>query len=343
MPLQVVFFSSLPLLAFPCGVLFVAFFFSFNTFVGSCAYVHVARCRPFPAFPSLLSSELLPKLAHHPDRATAQYVLVGTAHGLSAGFDASRIALRSSLRNMPPSTSILASWTRIWLPKSPRAALRARSLHLLFSPSLAASAAGSQEWSTRNWRLLWALLCAFRSPSHLIRLTGNSVAIYSSGWSFYNRGMSSIFFSRIPPICSFRDDVPPRIPMEPTVLCRPPLFRQWSAFVSWSQRTFGGSLTSLTSRVPVRQSCRRSNHQLWFRAGSFVRASDAPPWSRRLPIPVPISARHVHSRPRAATGPLSRSHGQGFHGFPPTSDPSPTRVPPALVSALFIVHRSRSV
>ena len=241
------------------------------------------------------------------------------------------------------STGILASWTRIWLPKSPRAALRARSLPLLFSPSLAARAAGSQEWSTRNWRLLWALLCAFRSPSHLIRPTGNSVAIYSSGWSFYNRGMSSIFFSRIPPICSFRDDVPPRIPMEPTVLCRPPLFQQWSAFVSWSQRTFGGSLTSLTSRVPVRQSCRRSNHQLWFRAGSFVRASDAPPWSRRLPIPVPISARHVHSGPRAATGPLSRSHGQGFHGFSPTSDPSPTRVPPALVSALLTVHWSRSV
>ena len=89
------------------------------------------------------------------------------------------------------------------------------------------------------------------------------------------------------------------------------------------------SLASLTSRVPVQQPCRRSNHQLGFLAGSFVRAPDAPPWSRPLPIPVPISARLLH--------------GQGFHGFPPTSDPAPTRVPPALVSALLPVHWNRSV
>ena len=89
----------------------------------------------------------------------------------------------------------------------------------------------------------------------------------------------------------------------------------------------GVSAASLTSRVPVRQPCRRSNHQLWFLAGSLVgslvRASDAPLWSRWVPIPVSISARHVHGHPRS-TDSLSRSHGQGFHWFPTTSDPAPT-------------------
>ena len=89
------------------------------------------------------------------------------------------------------------------------------------------------------------------------------------------------------------------------------------------------SLASLTSRVPVQQLYRRSNHQLGFLAGSFVRSPDARSWSRPLPIPVLISARLVH--------------GQGFHGLPPTPDPAPARVPPALVSALLTVHWNRSV
>ena len=45
-PLHVVFFSSLSSLAFPRSVLFLALFFLFNTFVGSCAYVHVPQLSP---------------------------------------------------------------------------------------------------------------------------------------------------------------------------------------------------------------------------------------------------------------------------------------------------------
>jgi len=45
-------------------------------------------------------AEFQRELAHHPDQAKVQYVLDGIAHGFSSGFDASRVALRSSLRNM---------------------------------------------------------------------------------------------------------------------------------------------------------------------------------------------------------------------------------------------------
>ena len=158
----------------------------------------------------------------------------------------------------------------------------------------------------------------------IIHLTGDSVAIYSSGWSFYNQGMRSVFFL-LHTVNLFR----------PRFLCH--LGFRWNPWFCadlhysgngvLSRRGRGArlavSLASLTSRVPVQQPCRRSNHQLGFLAGSFVHAPDAPPWSRRLPIPVPISARLVH--------------GQGFHGFPPTSDPAPTRVPPRHI------HRDSSV
>ena len=49
-------------------------------------------------------AEFQHELAHHPDRAKVQYVLDGIAHGFSSGFDASRVALRSSLRNMRSAT-----------------------------------------------------------------------------------------------------------------------------------------------------------------------------------------------------------------------------------------------
>ena len=116
-----------------------------------------------------------------------------------------------------PSSSILTLWTSIWLPKSPRGALRDRFPTLLLSPSLAARSAGSQEWSTRKLAASLGTVVRLSAPSHLIRLTGNSVAIYSSGWSFYHRGMGSVFFA-------YRQVVPspiylsPWIPMEPTVL-----------------------------------------------------------------------------------------------------------------------------
>ena len=56
-----------------------------------------------PRFPSSAGS-FQQELAHHLDRTKVQYVLDGIAHSFSSGFDPSRVALRSSLRNMRSAT-----------------------------------------------------------------------------------------------------------------------------------------------------------------------------------------------------------------------------------------------
>ena len=79
-------------------------FFLFITFVGSFDCFNVAPLSPVHRVSPLQLAEFQHELAHHPDRAKVQYVLDGIAHGFSSGFDASRVALRSSLRNMHSAT-----------------------------------------------------------------------------------------------------------------------------------------------------------------------------------------------------------------------------------------------
>ena len=113
-----------------------------------------------------------------------------------------------------------------------------------------------------NRQLFGALLCAFRSPSHLLRLTGDSVAIYSSGWSFYNQGMRSVFLSHTVNLFRPRFMCRLGVPWNPRFCAD----LHYSGNAVLSRRGRGArlavSLASLTSRVPVQQPCRRSNHQL---------------------------------------------------------------------------------
>ena len=80
-------------------VLFVVLFFC-SSLVGSFAGFNVAPLSPVHRVSPLQLAAFQQELAHHPDRAKVQYVLDGIAHGFSSGFDPSRVALRSSLRNM---------------------------------------------------------------------------------------------------------------------------------------------------------------------------------------------------------------------------------------------------
>ena len=80
-------------------VLFVVLFFC-SSLVGSFAGFNVAPLSPVHRISPLQLAAFQQELAHHPDRAKVQYVLDGIAHGFSSGFDPSRVALRSSLRNM---------------------------------------------------------------------------------------------------------------------------------------------------------------------------------------------------------------------------------------------------
>ena len=73
-------------------------------FLGSSASVTVTPTSPVHHVSPLQLAEFQRELAGHPDRAKVQYVLDGIAHGFSSGFDASRVALRSSLRNMRSAT-----------------------------------------------------------------------------------------------------------------------------------------------------------------------------------------------------------------------------------------------
>ena len=84
--------------------MFVVLFFLFITFVGSLDCFNVAPLSPVHRVSPLQLAEFQHELAHHPDRAKVQYVLDGIAHGFSSGFDASRVALQSSLRNMRSAT-----------------------------------------------------------------------------------------------------------------------------------------------------------------------------------------------------------------------------------------------
>ena len=79
-------------------------FFWFITFVGSFACFNVAPLSPVHRVSPLQLAEFQHELAHHPHRAKVQYVLDGIAHGFSSGFNASWVALRSSLRNMRSAT-----------------------------------------------------------------------------------------------------------------------------------------------------------------------------------------------------------------------------------------------
>ena len=107
------------------------------------------------------------------------------------------------------------------------------------------------------------LLCAFRSPSHPIRL--------NCEFRFYNPGMESVSFAcrRFVPFPIY---LSPQIPLEASVLvqfgatrgsrdlgqrrCRPPISRRWSYFPSWSRLTFVGinghayKLSSFATTMP---------------------------------------------------------------------------------------------
>ena len=86
-----------------CAFLFVVSF-SCSSLVGSFTGFNVAPLSPVHRVSSPQLVAFQQELAHHPDRAKVQYVLDGIAHGFSLGFDPSRVALRSSLRNMRSAT-----------------------------------------------------------------------------------------------------------------------------------------------------------------------------------------------------------------------------------------------
>ena len=94
--------SSVSLLAILC-VLFVVLF-SRSSLVGSFACFNVVPLSPVHRVFPLQLAAFQQELAHHAHRAKVQYVLEGIAHGFSSGFDPSRVALRSSLRNMRSTT-----------------------------------------------------------------------------------------------------------------------------------------------------------------------------------------------------------------------------------------------
>ena len=179
-----------------------------------------------------------------------------------------------------------------------------------------------------NRRLFEALLCAFRSPSHL-RLTGDSVAIYSSGWSFYNQGMRSVFLSHT--VNLFR----------PRFMCR--LGVRWNprfcADLHYSgngvlSRRGHGVVTALVwrchwLRLQVEFLCNNRAVVAIINSGSLL----APLSMHRMrrpglvPCQFPFRSPFALSMVRDSTGFL----------------PPPTRVSPALVSALLTVDWNRSV
>ena len=61
-----------------------------------------------------------------------------------------------------PSSSILTSWTSIWLPKSPRGALRTVSPPYCCHRPWRSVRRAPKNGQRGNWRLLLALLCAIR-------------------------------------------------------------------------------------------------------------------------------------------------------------------------------------
>ena len=77
----------------------------FLTCVGSFAGFNIAPLLPVHRVSPLQLAAFQQELAHHPDRTKVQYVLDAIAHGFSSGFDPSRVALRSSLRNMRSATN----------------------------------------------------------------------------------------------------------------------------------------------------------------------------------------------------------------------------------------------
>ena len=92
---------------FPSSVSLLAILhvlFSCSSLVGSFAGFNVAPLSPVHRVSSLQLAAFQQELAHHLDCAKVQYVLDGIAHGFSSGFDPSRAALRSSLRNMRSAT-----------------------------------------------------------------------------------------------------------------------------------------------------------------------------------------------------------------------------------------------
>ena len=99
------------------------------------------------------------------------------------------------------------------------------------------------------------LLCAFRSPSHPIRLNWEFRRYLAWRLEFL-LSWNGVSFFRMPPIRSLPICLSPRTPLAATVLvqsgatrgwrdlaqrwCQPPVSRRWSYFPSWSRRTCGG-------------------------------------------------------------------------------------------------------
>ena len=109
------------------------------------------------------------------------------------------------------------------------------------------------------------LLCAFRSPSHPIRL--NTEFCHNLAWWLeFLQSWNGVSFFRMPSICSFPDLFVASVLVQFGATrgwwdlgqrwCRPPISRRWSYFPSWSRHTFGGvnghayKLSSFATTMP---------------------------------------------------------------------------------------------
>ena len=105
------------------------------------------------------------------------------------------------------------------------------------------------------------LLCAFRSPSHPIRLN-TEFRRDLAWWLEFLQSWNGVSFFRMPSICSFPDLFVASVLVQFAATrgwwrrCRPPISRRWSYFPLWSWRTLGGvnghayKLSSFATTMP---------------------------------------------------------------------------------------------